>query len=422
MKKQMRIDFKIRHCHRALAFSCVLMGMVTIMSAPIPEALAGCNPPSIGEFDIVWDSGPSLSPDPVCQGDDLTLTGTYMYTGVRAGDPGGDVNWEIDGTAVTSPYNTSSLTPGTHTATAYYEESYDPGGSCGVREEMEFTILNVEITEPDENPVTDNNFTFDDQSPGECEVTATGTSGVAAEDPDLEWTLEAIAGATLTSNPDPAKGTNITFTYTTLPTNNSEFGEKELALKHSDIPDTCKDTQSVQIFFSEEENNNPGGAEPNWYYYWKQTSANYGTHSWEAGAGSGVERFEGGQWKVFLRNANESAAAGTWNNAEGIDFFANMCRHEERHRLDDIALWGASSDRDPANDQDDDFLPDDQEATLVAGHPYTNTMYGTYPDTFNYGEDPLRDCEDYCLRRQASWTNGSADDEDWATPGHQSSQ
>jgi hypothetical protein len=287
---------------------------------------------------------------------------------------------------------------------------------------VEITVLKVEITEPNENPVTDNNFTFDSASPGVCNVPATGTCGVPSENPNLEWTLTGIAGSTQTSSPDPAKGSTITNTYTTLPSANAQFGAKTLTLTHP--ASGCQDTQTVQIFFTEEANNNPGGTNPNWYYYWKQTPANYGTHSWEPGSGSGQTRFDGGQWKAFLRNANESAGAGTWNNAEGIDFFAHMCRHEEQHRLDNIALWGASSDRVATNDVDKDYLPDNQEATLVPGHPYTNTLYGTYPDTFNYGGDPLhlRDCEDYCLRRQASWTNGSADTNDWANPGHQSSQ
>ena len=283
-------------------------------------------------------------------------------------------------------------------------------------------ILNVDITEPNNSPVTDNNFTFDAVADpnGKCDVTATGTSCVASEDSKLEWTLTAIAGSTLTSSPNPPKGTGVTFTYTRLPSSNGEFGNKTLKLKHPTAG--CEDTQIVQVFFSEEEFNNPGTTTPNWYYYWKQTSANYGTHSWEAGSGSGETRFDGGQWKAFLRNANESAAAGTWNNAEGIDFFANMCRHEERHRLDMIALWGANSDRVPANDTDGDYLPDSQEATLVTGHPYDNTKRGTYPDTFNYGENPLPDAEDYCLRREASWTNFSADSQDWANPGHQATK
>jgi len=86
-----------------------------------------------------------------------------------------------------------------------------------------------------------------------------------------------------------------------------------------------------------------------------------------------------------------------------------------------IALWGAASDIDPANDADQatgDHLPDDVEAGLVAGHAYDNTKIATYNDIYGYGVG-WDDCEDYCLRRQTAWTNGSADSVDWANPGHQ---
>jgi len=69
------------------------------------------------------------------------------------------------------------------------------------------------------------------------------------------------------------------------------------------------------------------------------------------------------------------------------------------------------------------MLPDDQEANLVPGHPYDPTLEATYFDTFNYGfELMLRDVEDYALRRQQDWTNGSADGVDWADPGHQTTE
>ncbi len=278
----------------------------------------------------------------------------------------------------------------------------------------------VEINNPDNEPVTDNNFTFNAANPGVCNVIARATGSIECNTKDINWTLTAIAGSIQTSNPNPARGGRITFTYTGLPAINSEFGNKILRAK-----DNHSDTETVQIFFSKEVTNHPGagaGIIPNWYFYWTQTSANHGTHSWESGSETGVTRFEGGRWRAFLRNANESAAAGTWSRAEGIDFFAHMCRHEDRHRLDMIALWGANSDRIPDQDRDNDYLPDEKEADLVNKHPYDPTLFGTYPDTFNYGQNPLRDCEDYALRRQNSWHNGSANNEDWANPGHQTNR
>jgi hypothetical protein len=34
------------------------------------------------------------------------------------------------------------------------------------------------------------------------------------------------------------------------------------------------------------------------------------------------------------------AVVGTWGNAEGIDLFANICRHEGQHLQDMTRLWG----------------------------------------------------------------------------------
>jgi len=82
----------------------------------------------------------------------------------------------------------------------------------------------VEILEPNEQPVTDNNFAFNGASPGVCNVTATGTTGVQNENSKLEWSLTQITSSTQSSNPYPPKGPNITFTYTNLPSSNSQYG------------------------------------------------------------------------------------------------------------------------------------------------------------------------------------------------------
>ena len=77
--------------------------------------------------------------------------------------------------------------------------------------------------------------------------------------------------------------------------------------------------------------------------------------------------------------------------------------------------------RVPGEDLDGDYLRDSMENGLVPGHPYDPTDPDTYPDTFNYLASPgdLRDVEDYALRREAVWINGSANAEDWGDPGMQ---
>ncbi|MCP4535913.1 MAG: hypothetical protein GY832_02105 [Chloroflexi bacterium] len=221
------------------------------------------------------------------------------------------------------------------------------------------------------------------------------------------------------------------------PTSNSSWGAKTLyvsidgphvagqqgELNLTGTASFVDNDQSVKVFFDETGTQNPNGSQPNWFYYWKQTSAYSGTMGYDSSVPSGRTRFENGAWRCYLGvGAHFSAAGGCWGGASGIDFFANLCRHESQHRSDLIANWGANSGHDPAHDQDGDNLHDDMEATLVSGHVYDNQDATTYNDTFGYTDtpgDPLLDVEDYCLRRQASWTAGSANSADWAHPGKQ---
>lgn len=254
-----------------------------------------------------------------------------------------------------------------------------------------------------------------------------------------------IGTSVKTSGPKTVAGSTITqqFTYTGLPANNDAFGDKQVTGQvGGGIAMTS--IANVQVFFPKNATNHPlpdlpiaplwynATVTPNWYYYWSQTSANYGTHYYggNAGGSTGVTYFDKpgntgfatpkNAWvSLIFDQASLTSAAGTWNGAEGIDFFANMCRHEEQHRLDNIDLWGANSDVRPAEDSDGDRFPDARKPTYVPGHPYDPNNPATYPDTFHYGVNPLPDKEDLALRRQPAWTNGTADRQDWARPGHQ---
>ena len=145
-------------------------------------------------------------------------------------------------------------------------------GECG-SQSWSFLVLGMEITEPDQNPIWDNEFLFDAATPGVCNVTVTGTSGITSKDPEIEWTLDEIVGSTQISNPDPPKGPNIIFTYTNMPSSNAQLGEKELALNHPELSADCKAVQVAEIFFSRDARNHGGpgsGVTPNWFYYWKE--------------------------------------------------------------------------------------------------------------------------------------------------------
>jgi|GEM_PF-3238784 len=110
------------------------------------KATGGCNTPAGEEYDVEWDTPATLSATVLCQGDTLTMSGTYKYTGARAGDPGGNVNWKIDGNPVASPYDTSALSADTHTATGYYSETDSFGNICSVPDaNIDFTIIKVDL-------------------------------------------------------------------------------------------------------------------------------------------------------------------------------------------------------------------------------------------------------------------------------------
>ena len=101
--------------------------------------------------------------------------------------------------------------------------------------------------------------------------------------------------------------------------------------------------------------------------------------------------------------------------------YANVTRHEETHRTQLIAMWGAASGWVAADDVDLDNLKDSMEAGLITGHPYDPSNASTYLDRFKYNPAGgyLRDVEDYCLRQQPAWTNGAANSQDWSNPGMQ---
>ena len=175
---------------------------------------------------------------------------------------------------------------------------------------------------------------------------------------------------------------------------------------------------------------------PNWFYYWSQTNAKYGEPAYRTyhpqwpHLNMGYADWEAAMsaWKAFLCvNAASSTAGGTWNDARGIDLYAHVSRHEERHRLDLAGFW--PNGWIFGQDQDEgtgDWLPDTLEPTLIPQHAYNPNMVATFPDAFQYyplnqnGQPPmLQDIDDYCLRRQTPWDNGSANLVDWASPGMQ---
>lgn len=256
-----------------------------------------------------------------------------------------------------------------------------------------------------------------------------------------------VAGNTITQQ----------FTYTGLPKNNSDFGIKQVTLTVASADINTTQSATVQVFFTKAFHDHPGpdlpttsnigeSSTPNWYFYWSQIqNVAVGTHTYGGGAvpalHSGLTYFSTtgdtnfnpplNNWVVLIGStaAGGPAQINGWGNADGIDFFAWVCRHEDRHLQDNIGFWGQHKSGYNAKtgaydkDADGDYLPDDMEQQLgMPYHPetngYNNTMFATPMDHYNYGPG-WSDTEDYCLHRQDQWKNGDADTQDWANPGHQ---
>jgi hypothetical protein len=271
--------------------------------------------------------------------------------------------------------------------------------------EKRVIVLKVEMTKPKWTPgfpgdYSDVSYTFDAASKGVCTIDAAGTCGVPSLDPNLEWDVAAMSASTRSSIPDPAKGASVTFKYTGLPSSNSELGAKLLNLVY---PGLAIIGQDVLIFFAKTASNNPGGSSPNWYYYWSQTSASYGTHTYNSHTSSHLGHCDWvtGAWRAFICKPSES---------HDINKYATTCRHEAQHVTDLSSWWpsGYPTFFPASNDSDGDMVPDALESSL-----------GYNPTLTDTDGDGYRDCEDHASDNQPSWTYGSACSEDWANPGSQ---
>ena len=350
------------------------------------------------------------------------------------------------GTAISPPDDTVSLrwdiVPGAcvlldGVTNAVINHGGDAIGSHAYRVD----ILKVEMTRPDDKATQCYfHYYFNSASQGVCEVTC--KASITPDTQDIRnqlqnkvlWSIDPISGSTLSwHNGGAGPGKGIYYggeweekaIYTTLPANNGEFGIKDTTVTLTGFG--CSQDGNTKIYYSRNEKNHPGqgaGQTPNWYFYWSQTGASFGTYEYYGpgmdGNGRSYAAFIGGQWRARIGNAVESGTivVNGITYSKGIDHFAFDTRHEEQHRTDFIALWGASSDKDPANDLDVDYLPDDQEANLIPNHPYSPNLSATYPDTWGYGSG-WRDAEDYALLRQSYPIPGNYDAVDWSYPGNQ---
>ena len=261
------------------------------------------------------------------------------------------------------------------------------------------------------------------------------------------YTSFTVAGSVRTNDSkriDPVNIIRQKFTYTGLPASNGSFGDKEVLMQCTQ-PISTTQKAYVRVFFMKTANNHPVSPDapnfnssptPNWFYYWWQTPAYFGQVKYSNAGGpgdSGRTYFDASSstWVSLIYDAAAGySAGGGYENAKGIDFFANTCRHEEQHRLDLNAFWG-NNNRNIFDDIDGDYIPTNRNGYIEANltpsahhilHPtqnYNPNIKASVTDDVDYGFANWTDCEDYAKHRQPAWTNGSANHLDWAHPGKQ---
>lgn len=305
-------------------------------------------------------------------------------------------------------------------------------------------VPKVELITPSGDPTNSpvdsgdgqNEFTFSTNSPGVLEVNLkakVSPSGMATQVASrCHFYVDTIGNSTLAWDSVNSNGVPIAsndfllakVTFTGLPADNTAFGSKKAAVY---FETTKQDEKSFEVFFDKNETNHPAGqvGSPNWYYFWSQTTANRSTTTmiYTNGTRSYYDYFNGRT--IMIEDDAALSQIAAWGTPQGIDCFAWTTAHEGKHNIQLTGFW-------PTNwiavqDTDLDWLPNNQETNYMPGRAYSPTNSATYPDTIGYGQNPIPDVEDICMRSQMSpynldqlWTNGTANVQDWANPGKNS--
>lgn len=274
-----------------------------------------------------------------------------------------------------------------------------------------------------EQPAADAELVFRGGPPGEARDAAAATVSPREWAEDLVWTFPDLTGSSLETEPDDRRGGQVRFVYEGLPGGNDGFGERRVEASFRTLGDRCRDPEprEVRFYFAREEQTNPDGDVPNWFYYWKQTSAAQGHAANMVFGGSGcTSPVAGLRVAGYYDRAGDPANIHICESAhlrfanpingrvnEGIDSFAVTVVHEWTHLVNETAWWPIAYFR--SQDRDEDGVPDDLEAGLgfIAG-----VADSKYPG--------IIDAEVPSYLAEASWVLGSADTEDWASPGKQS--
>ena len=341
-----------------------------------------------------------------------------------------------------------------------------------VQPEMEDTTITLDVESSRDN------YVFTGDSTGELVLEAEAYVTPKQYENEVQWELPKLEGSERLAEPEPPVGSKLQAVYKGLPLSNKDFGKKRI--KASLRVDMCRveDTKEVSFFFPRDAMNHPGNKgkptdqqTPNWFYYWQQTSAKVAVKPKfnDQGRKAPVANNEGcrGKWAGYYENVefdttfhicdlksklgDKFASDQSWRRdgndlkrytTTGIDTYATISRHEYCHVKNFLEWWSPYSykvlvQNNPlARDNDGNGIEDAAQRSLDADLDYA-------PDTVedkNSAMDKHNPCslfpggncgsmgqlkrnndeEIFCIIEEAgSWTEGNADEEDWAVPGKQ---
>lgn len=293
-----------------------------------------------------------------------------------------------------------------------------------------------------------NEFTFSTNSSGVLEMNLkarVSPSGMASQIVSrCHFTIDTIGTSSMawdSSNPNGVPIVSNDFfvakvTFTGLPTSNSAFGLKKVAVYYYGQK---KDEKSLEVFFSKWAANHPGGqpGNPNWFYYWKDggvcgIGANCVftnlSNTWgytmpsvdsiirlcdlAPEANSGPETYASSRANEGYGSPPDGTIIVT-GQGKGIKGVAETIQHESEH----IYIYNTYGSQ---ADNDGDGIPNTSETTN------TSTSYGgvasdfNTSDTYHMAYGTYSDQELRCRKKELTLTINIYTNLDWANPGCQS--
>lgn len=306
------------------------------------------------------------------------------------------------------------------------------GGQVAVTFNLAVEECHCQVLEPGR----DARLVFDEEGAQEkLEGEALAGISVEAWGDDLLWTFPEIEGSAATFAPEGRTGREVEYAYT-MPAENAAFGDQrlEVRLQTERLRRLCRDAEPrpVRFLFARDGTGNPSGAEPNWFHYWRQTSAAQGHRSailYDPSCDEGLAGYFSGYIDrsradfIYICDPArlDDQNPVTRRHTEGIDTFASTVRHEWQHKVHYDRWWRKLHDEHPAFgdfhrekdklDRDGDDIPDHLERGLAPG--FSPRKFDTYG--IGYSDEHY-----LTYRSENDWRLGTADREDWASPGKQS--